>query len=444
MTMRRSLITAVAGVPRYRPLVNGLDDLSVIAGLCALLVALRYLTLPSDPDATLGLIALAVLALAVHAYPLVRSVHQSERAGALSMTASAPLLAVMILAGPAWAIVVAAAALALDGLVRFNRRLDYELWLRGTARTALAAALAGLTCLALRGTPENLSSVEFAVPALAGAEIVLTLSSWALSVPGHVVATGISYRQIVRESLSGSLPALAAEPVLAWVLAGAARVPTPAALLAASLPLIVLIVGVRIHTDVRTRLERAYGQLRIQATTDALTGLANRRLFEELLATRLEEATRYGRPLAVLLLDLDGFKRINDSYGHAAGDAVLIAVADALRRSLRRSDLPARLAGDEFVALLPETTGAQALVLAERVCREISLLNVQAGSTAIHPSASVGAASTDGSGSFDASGLLAAADGAAYRAKAAGKNAARLAMRPRVRRSPARERARVT
>src|SRR5207253_1507203 len=116
------------------------------------------------------------------------------------------------------------------------------------------------------------------------------------------------------------------------------------------------------------------------------------------------------------------------------GDAVLVAVADALRRGLRRSDLPARLAGDEFVALLPETDGPRALALAKRVCAEVAALEVTLGAATVRPSASVGAAATDGRSARDPAALLAAADGAAYTAKAAGKNVARLAGRPATRR----------
>lgn len=435
----QALLSVTARVLHRPALVHALDDVAVVAGVVALLLALHGLALPASP---LGLLVLAALALAVRVYPL------AGRGSALAVTASTPLLAIMAVYGPAWTTVVATGALALDGALRV-RRSGVEAWGRGVARAALAAALAGAAFAAMGATPGSLT-LQLTLPALSAAEVVLALSSWALVAPTRAVETGAAYAALARESLLGALPALAAEPVLALVLAPVAMAPTPATLLAAVLPLAALIAALRLHADMRGRLERAHAalrraheQLRIQATTDALTGLANRRLFEELLAARLEEAARYGRPLAVLLLDLDGFKKVNDTYGHAAGDAVLVAVAGALRRGLRRSDLPARLAGDEFVALLPETDGRRALALAERVCAEVAALAVQVDGAVIHPSASVGAASTNGRDASDPAALLAEADGAAYAAKAAGKNAARLAGGRTPRRSaPLRQRAR--
>lgn len=447
--MKSVLIAQASALSRRPPFIGALDDMAVVAGFSLLIVAARDLLLSYNAAPPLGLIALIVLALSVHAYPLVRSLRLNGRANALSMTAATPLLAILALYGASWAIVVAAAALGLDSLARYRQRIGVEAWLRGVARAALTMGLAGWAFVAMRGAGPQMS-IDLTLPALAAAELVLTLTSWLFAAPAHAVETDTPYRQLASESLLGALPALAAEPVLAFILAEAAGTPRPATLLAAVLPLAALIVVLRLHTDMRSRLARAHvalgrahEQLRIQATTDPLTGLANRRLFEELLTARLEEASRYGRPLAVLLLDLDGFKRINDTHGHAAGDAVLVAVAGALRRSLRRSDLPARLAGDEFVALLPETNGAHALTLAERVCKEIGKLNVTVGDVAISPSASVGAASTDGQPGLDPAGLLAAADGAAYTAKSAGKNAARLASSRVARRLPPRQRARV-
>ncbi len=440
--MKQPILTLAARIVRHAGLVHAFDDIAVVAGAVVLLLSFRGLSIPAEP---LGLFVLAGLALAVRLYPL------AGRGSALAVTASTPLLAIMAVYGPAWTTLVAVGALALDSALRARRRLNPERWARGVARAALATSLAGVAFTAMGAVPtESSFRVEIMLPALSAAEVVLALASWLLVAPSQAVETGAPYGVLMRESLLGALPALAAEPVLALVLAPAAVTPTPATLLAAVLPMVALIAALRLHADMRGRLvkahaalARAHEQLRVQATTDPLTGLANRRLFEELLAARLEEAARYGRPLAVLLLDLDGFKKINDTHGHAAGDAVLREVAGALRRSLRRSDLPARLAGDEFVALLPETDGRRALALAERVCAEVAALEVAAGSAIIRPSASVGAASTDGQRALDPAALLAEADGAAYAAKAAGKNAARLAgVRATRRPTPLRQRAR--
>jgi GGDEF domain-containing protein len=111
---------------------------------------------------------------------------------------------------------------------------------------------------------------------------------------------------------------------------------------------------------------RLYADTLRLARYDALTGLANRRYFLEQLAQAVGMASRYDRPLALLLIDLDHFKAVNDTFGHLAGDTLLRAVADRLRTRLRRSDFPARYAGDELAAILPETTLSGAVARGRR------------------------------------------------------------------------------
>jgi diguanylate cyclase (GGDEF)-like protein/PAS domain S-box-containing protein len=124
------------------------------------------------------------------------------------------------------------------------------------------------------------------------------------------------------------------------------------------------VVATGIDVTERRRLER---RLRHLADHDDLTGLINRRRFQEELQRHLAEGRRYGLTGALLVLDLDGFKEVNDTYGHSAGDRVLCAVADVLRTRLRASDIVARLGGDEFAVLLPRETPAEA----ELVCRSL-------------------------------------------------------------------------
>jgi diguanylate cyclase (GGDEF)-like protein len=111
--------------------------------------------------------------------------------------------------------------------------------------------------------------------------------------------------------------------------------------------------------------------LRQLATTDPLTSLLNRRAIENKLEFEWERARRYGLPLSLLMIDLDGFKRVNDLGGHAAGDRALRAAATAIRSTLRGSDYGARWGGDEFMILAPHTTRNAAVQLAERVSRRI-------------------------------------------------------------------------
>jgi diguanylate cyclase (GGDEF)-like protein/PAS domain S-box-containing protein len=124
------------------------------------------------------------------------------------------------------------------------------------------------------------------------------------------------------------------------------------------------VVGTGIDVTERRELEE---RLRHLADHDALTGLINRRRFEEELERHLVEGRRYGMTGALLVLDLDGFKAVNDEHGHKAGDNVLCAVAAALTNRLRESDIVARIGGDEFAVLLPRASAAEA----EKVCESL-------------------------------------------------------------------------
>ncbi len=153
--------------------------------------------------------------------------------------------------------------------------------------------------------------------------------------------------------------------------------------------------------------------------TDALTGLFNRRHLEERLAEMVSGARRSGRPIGVLMLDLDRFKAINDSAGHAAGDLVLRAVADRLRAEVRREDVAGRWGGEEFVVLLDPANVRDAAVVADRICSRIAGDPIAVeGGEAVRVTASIGCAVGMEAGEE----LLHRADAALYRAKAEGRN----------------------
>ncbi|MCB2185490.1 MAG: GGDEF domain-containing protein [Deltaproteobacteria bacterium] len=169
------------------------------------------------------------------------------------------------------------------------------------------------------------------------------------------------------------------------------------------------------------RRKEAEAKLEILATTDDLTGLENRRSFLDKAARECRRARRYGQPLSLIMLDTDRFKRVNDHYGHQTGDQVLAAVAQACRRELRDSDILARLGGEEFAALLPQTGPAESLATAERLRRAVESLAVTSPHGPVQITLSAGTASL-GPPADSLDQLLSRADEALYRAKAAGRN----------------------
>jgi diguanylate cyclase (GGDEF)-like protein len=159
-------------------------------------------------------------------------------------------------------------------------------------------------------------------------------------------------------------------------------------------------------------------ELESQANTDPLTGLYNLRYLQRAMAQLLDVNKRYGQPFAVLLMDVDGLKRINDAHGHTAGDRILMQLAMSLRRQIRSVDTPARLGGDEFCVLAPQQDSKGAAILAERLAAAVR----EEVATPDDPpvSLSIGVVGCPEHGQ-DAETLVDVADRAMYRAKAAGE-----------------------
>jgi len=169
---------------------------------------------------------------------------------------------------------------------------------------------------------------------------------------------------------------------------------------------------------VRTRL---YEQAEKMATLDGLTGLLNRRSWWSQLQGRLREAQRYGRPLSLVLLDVDHFKKVNDTCGHPAGDAVLRSVARLLATEARETDIVARYGGEEMVLILPETEERGAHAIAERIRKAVGAAQHPTTQGSLRVTVSLGL-STWPSGGESPEALLKAADDALYRAKQGGRN----------------------
>jgi two-component system cell cycle response regulator len=184
----------------------------------------------------------------------------------------------------------------------------------------------------------------------------------------------------------------------------------------------------RVRTQVRrkryTERLRDNVQLSIElAITDGLTGLHNRRYMESHLGTLVEQAAARGKPIAILVLDIDFFKAVNDNYGHDAGDDVLREFAIRLRKSIRGIDLACRLGGEEFVIVMPETDMAVATAVAERLRRRIAAepFPIDGGRLNIEVTISIGIAALE-TGEDNAAAMLKRADQALYRAKRDGRN----------------------
>ncbi len=213
----------------------------------------------------------------------------------------------------------------------------------------------------------------------------------------------------------GALVLASAEPSARAAVASAALVVLCAALAAPPpvMPAAVVVpASLGVLLALRARLERERDAMRRFALRDPLTGLANRRALDERLGYEIARHTRQGESFAVLALDLDGFKAVNDRFGHDAGDELLCDAGQALVGAVRAQDTVVRLGGDEFCVLAPQTGAASAEHLVERV-RE-ALAGVTAGLSGL--SASIGTAVFPADGTTPEA-LLAAADEAAYEAK---------------------------
>jgi diguanylate cyclase (GGDEF)-like protein/putative nucleotidyltransferase with HDIG domain len=164
-------------------------------------------------------------------------------------------------------------------------------------------------------------------------------------------------------------------------------------------------------------------QLQAEARVDPKTGLYNARYFATTLAAEIARAARFERPMSLIMADLDLLRDINNSYGHLAGDAVLVGIADVFRQQLRHYDVPARFGGEEFSILLPETPPEQAMEIAERIRRAVAEkeFEVETAAEPIRATVSIGVAGFPKDG-VDANELIHQADLAVYRAKLQGRN----------------------
>ena len=165
-----------------------------------------------------------------------------------------------------------------------------------------------------------------------------------------------------------------------------------------------------------------YEQTKQLAVTDGLTGISNRPNMEQALQNEFERSMRYGAPLSVILLDVDHFKGVNDTYGHQKGDEILVAVASLLKKVCRTNDIAARYGGEEFLMILPQSNAQGAFKIAERVREEMMKLSFTGNETNFSVTTSCGVAELDRDFIKNTDQLITMADQALYEAKNSGRN----------------------
>jgi diguanylate cyclase (GGDEF)-like protein len=369
--------------------------------------------------ATLGLGAAAAFALAlthptktpagwISFVPILALVLLADRAELYpgrfydTRVATIPIVAGAVLLPPA-AVMLCGAAFALH---RLRSPLDW----RQRLFNGSSHALTGLVAWGVVGLFPSRSTSSGFLLAVTGvsATLVYALASWLLLVLMLHLARDLGFAEMRKE-----LPAL----LLAEIALGCFGVViarlwqfAPALVPLEIVPLFLIWSALRIT------------ELRAEAKADPKTGLANARHLREALSQELDRAARYGRPLSLLVADLDFLREVNNTHGHLAGDAILVGIGEVLRTELRQTDIPARFGGEEFCVVLPETSAAKAAQLAERVRRAVEERAFEAGrEQPLRVTVSVGVATFP----IDAAGddeLLAAADAALYAAKSRGRN----------------------
>jgi diguanylate cyclase (GGDEF)-like protein len=272
-----------------------------------------------------------------------------------------------------------------------------------------------------------IAKVRFAgtVLAVAGANAVLH-QGYTLGLPG-LVAAFLGGPYIVldrRDYVVTTLIPLSSVAIILWVAPVEPFVAVNAVVFL-SLTVMVGLLLARVFEAANRRAFALEHALMREARTDALTGLANRRSMEETATAELLRQGRTGKPVAFIVCDIDHFKRINDEMGHDIGDGTICAVGESLRSVIRATDTLGRWGGEEFLAILPETSEEEALTLAERM-RAIVASTPMPGPSGFRVTVSLGVAGSAASrstGELEAfERVLKAADGALYRAKSAGRN----------------------
>jgi diguanylate cyclase (GGDEF)-like protein len=326
----------------------------------------------------------------------------------------------------------------LDGLRRVPGELDLETLTAGLCDTAMRVSDAtGAAIATWDGETGHVLAVagpdggprpgdafaaptsELALAVRAGTMIVRDAGTWTLD---RTTVAGPAERWIHRPRSLAAMPLMNASGVNGVLAVWSARIP---ALDPDGLELLPLLAPqIALHIE----QAREFSRIRETAARDPLTQLRNRRAFDEVFAGETVRFARYGRPLSLLVIDLDHFKAINDQFGHEAGDEVLCRTARMIESSIRDIDTPARFGGEEFVVLLPETDIASALDVAERIRAAIAAADIEFKGHHIPVRTSIGVSACPDRVALPGD-LIASADAALYHAKADGRNRVNAATR---------------
>lgn len=291
----------------------------------------------------------------------------------------------------------------------------------GNATTGMY--LADRALRALVPGPLALAASAAEAAALLAAGVVFGLSTGLVVSVGRFLDTGdpIHLRPHRWAELAGSSAVLYVP--LSFLMVTALRAGPGGGLLAAIVWVLASLAlkGFADTREANRRLQAALRSLEELAVTDPLTGLYNRRRFDEAVAWECQKAVRSGRAVSLLVVDVRGLKHTNDRLGHQAGDELLRAVAQAIRRTVRATDLAFRIGGDEFAVLLPDTDSGGAALVAQAVAGEVEQTRVAVAGSEVRPRVSVGTATCPDDATTPGP-LTLAADLAMYRARAAGRS----------------------
>lgn len=336
----------------------------------------------------------------------------------LVLRASAITILVARIEPQGGALVIAAALLALSMTLQGAALLSYDnRQLPAWVHTSVAAGV--VIPFALIGT-DAANAILFA--GLAFGTLLVALTAIALQVHpgpgGRARARAVLVTTFVVGSLAfywrGVAAALAVDPLQAFIVPSSFQ---SAVLVMAAIAAIVSSFGfLQLHK------ERAEGEAARMATLDPLTGAYNRRIFHEIAERELSRARRAGQPLSIIILDIDHFRPVNESYGNRAGDEVLQRIADIVRTALRKEDMLVRYGGEEFLVMLPDVPGPGAVVVAGRIRKAVEAEALHVAGHNVPLTVSVGVSARLDEGPESMENLVGRADAALKLAKQRGRN----------------------